>query len=94
MAHEYRKRINALYEALQDEETRPQAAELVRTLIDRIVLTPSEHGDTLEILVKGDIAGILDLAANTKTPATRGRDGRLVVPMVAGVGFEPTTFRL
>ena len=94
MAHEYRKRISALYEALQDEETRPQAAELVRTLIDRIVLTPNDGGDALEILVKGDIAGILDLAANTKTPATRGRDGRLVVPMVAGAGFEPATFRL
>ena len=84
MAHEYRKRINALYEALQDEETRPEAADIVRTLIDRIVLAPDDNGDKLEILVKGDIAGILDLAAHNKTPAKRGRDGRLVVPMVAG----------
>lgn len=44
------------------------------------------------ILIKGDIVGILSFAsAKKELPATavRGRQ----VPVVAGVGFEPATFR-
>jgi len=91
MAKVYSGKINALYAALQSDEGRPTAADLLRTLIDRIVLEPADG--KLDILIKGDIAGILSFAsAEKELPATaiRGRQ----VPMVAGVGFEPTTFRL
>jgi len=91
MAKVYSKKINALYEALQSDEGRPTAADLLRTLIDRIVLEPA--GGRLDILIKGDIAGILSFAsAEKELPATTVRGGQ--VPVVAGVGFEPTTFRL
>ena len=43
--------------------------------------------------VQGDLAGILTLAAGKKTPADPG-DGRVLLSLVAGAGFEPTTFRL
>ena len=91
MSKVYSRKINALYEALRSEEGRPAAADLLRTLIDRIILEPGD--DRFGILIKGDIAGILSFAsAEKELPATavRGRQ----VPVVAGVGFEPTTFRL
>jgi site-specific DNA recombinase len=47
----------------------------------------------LEIELLGDLAGILTLSTGGKKPVTEGRDG-LQVTLVAGVGFEPTTFRL
>jgi site-specific DNA recombinase len=47
----------------------------------------------LEIELAGDLASLLDLAADSKQPATARRDG-LQATLVAGVGFEPTTFRL
>ena len=51
-----------------------------------------EHG-RLEIELVGDLAGLLNLAADGKKPATLGRDG-LQATLVAGAGFEPATFRL
>jgi len=92
MAVQYRKSVQGLYEALQDpsEGKRVEAAEIIRSLVDRIVLTPVDG--RIEIDVQGDLAGILTLSAKTKNPA--GERGGSQVKMVAGVGFEPTTFRL
>ena len=81
MAKVYSRKINALYAALQSDEGRPTAADLLRTLIDRIVLEPADG--KLDILLKGDIAGILSFAsAEKELPATGVRGGQ--VPMVAG----------
>ena len=71
---------------------RPEAAEILRGLIETIELRPSEKG--YEILLRGDLAGILILASNSKKPAALSRGGLSQVALVAGVGFEPTTFRL
>lgn len=81
MSKVYSRKINALYEALRSEEGRPAAADLLRTLIDRIILEPGD--DRFGILIKGDIAGILSFAsAKKELPATAvcGRQ----VPVVAG----------
>jgi hypothetical protein len=43
--------------------------------------------------VTGDLAGILALTSGSKRPVSMG-DGPLQLTLVAGVGFEPTTFRL
>ncbi|WP_315926915.1 recombinase family protein [Mesorhizobium sp. SP-1A] len=92
MALQYRKRVQQLYETLQsdDEESRTAAAEVIRTLVQDIVLTPVDG--KVEIDVRGDLAGILTLSAQSKNPAA-GAAG-LQVKMVAGAGFEPATFRL
>ena len=92
MALQYRNRVQQLYEALQDEEeeTRIEAADILRSLVDRIVLTPVEG--KVEIDVQGDLAGILLISAQTKNPA--GGRGASQVKMVAGAGFEPAAFRL
>ena len=92
MANFYRMQVGELYEALHEEAEakRMKAADLLRSLVKEIVLTP-ENG-TLQIDVRGDLAGILAVSLKSKTPATRA--GASQVEMVAGTGFEPVTFRL
>ncbi|GGC12532.1 resolvase [Novosphingobium endophyticum] len=91
MAGFYREQVAALAEALTSEEFRGEAADLLRSLIESIVLSPSTDGG-LDIDLHGDLAGILSLAT-AKKGADQGPDLQQV-KMVAGVGFEPTTFRL
>ncbi|WP_220180998.1 hypothetical protein [Paracoccus versutus] len=86
MALQYRARVQQLYETLQgdDEAQRIEAAEIIRSLVDRIVLTPGE--DRIEIDVQGDLAGILTISAQTKKPAEGA--GGSQVKMVAGARFQ------
>lgn len=72
MAGQYRLRVQHLYETLQDasEERRGEAAEIIRSLVEDIVLTPVDG--RIEIDVRGDLAGILTLSAQTKNPAGGG----------------------
>jgi hypothetical protein len=51
-------------EGLQHEESRPEAAEALRGLVDAIVLTP-EAGE-LKIELKGNLAAMLGSAQNAK----------------------------
>jgi len=69
---------------------RPKAGEVLRSLAKEIVLTPQD--DELKIDLRGDLAGILAISLKTKTPATG--TGVSQVNLVAGIGFEPMTFRL
>ena len=97
MAEIYRQRISALYESLGDEDGKTEAAEIFRTLVDQVTLVPD--GDELSIVLRGDLAAILTFASANKKPAflaEAGVLGDLVSPgsVVAGIGFEPMTFRL
>jgi site-specific DNA recombinase len=93
MAGYYREKVAALSEALTAEENRAEAADLLRSLVDRIELTPNADGK-LEIDLFGDLAGILALATNAKGPLDESGPEIQQVKMVAGAGFEPATFRL
>ena len=91
MADLYRTKVEKLAAALQHEDTRPEASEMLRGLIDSIVLTPDEG--QLRIELRGNLAAMLTAAQQTKrSPDT----GDLLVPvqLVAGAGFEPATFGL
>ena len=68
MAEEYRKRVDRLFVALEDEQARLEASEDVRSLVGRIVVGPGEN-DKADLWLEGDLAGILTLAAGKKTPA-------------------------
>ena len=131
MAHHYQKEVKALIESLNHEDHRQEAADLIRSLIQKIVLTPKEDGSGLYIDLKGDLAGILTMAASRKSASEKRElvkqmqeiSKELLNPslleslnlqkniesgavlnkedcapsqyqLVAGVGFEPTTFRL
>jgi site-specific DNA recombinase len=81
MADLYRSKVEKLAETLQREDTRLEASEMLRGLIDSIVLTP-EKGQ-LRIELRGNLAAMLAAAQKTKrSPET----GDLLVPvqLVAG----------
>ena len=91
MADLYRQKVTALAEALEHPETRTEASEALRGLIDAVVLTPNQG--ELRIELKGNLAAMLGATVQTKrSPET----GDLFVPiqLVAGAGFEPATFGL
>ena len=88
----YRKKVAKLYQALQHEATRSQAVETIRSLVDRIEVSPSPEQSHCEVTIEGVLARILAFAHEKTTAASMGDGGTFL--MVAGVGFEPTTFRL
>jgi site-specific DNA recombinase len=93
-----------LRSALDDESIRLEASEALAALIEKVVLTPDDAApDGLSAELFGDLATILALATSpavitkgtvsTKNPRTLlASEG--ILSVVAGVGFEPTTFRL
>ena len=81
MADLYRSKVEGLAAALQRADTRLEASEMLRGLIEAIVLTP-EKGQ-LRIELRGNLAAMLAAAQQTKrSPET----GDLLVPvqLVAG----------
>ena len=88
LAEIYHEKISNLQAALSGDETRGQAAEVLRSLIDEIRLIP-ENG-RLEIELVGDLPAMLAFANGT--PRRADPTGRIT--MVAGEGFEPPTLGL
>jgi len=66
MAALYAQRIAALSENLRHEDSRAQAAEILRSLVDQVTLVP-EDGE-LAIVLRGDLGAILRFAAGRKDP--------------------------
>ena len=93
MADLYRKKVAELQTLLTDEHTKPEAVDAIRSMIDRIEIHASGRRGDPDVVLVGALASILAYATQTKTAASDGGDGSRVL-MVAGVGFEPTTFRL
>jgi chromosome segregation ATPase len=91
MAALYRQKVTTLAQALERLDTRTEATEALRGLIDAITLTP-EQGE-LRIELKGNLAAMLSAAVHAKRSPETG-DLSLQVQMVAGAGFEPATFGL
>jgi site-specific DNA recombinase len=90
----YRRKVEHLQEALSDAATQLEAGEIIRSLIDRIELTP--EGDTLAIKLYGDLAQIIafsETATGKQKGPVSGEAGP-ILSVVAGRGFEPLTFRL
>jgi site-specific DNA recombinase len=108
MASFYRDQVAQLHEALHDdaEPSRLRAAEAIRSLVDKIVLTPTDGEITIDVY--GALAGILHVATSGAAGSHRGglvaatpsRRAPGIAPLaaqvklVAGGGFEPPTFRL
>ncbi len=90
----YRKKVENLAAALNESSTAAEAGEIIRTLIDRIVLTPLEG--VLKAELFGDLATIVRFAETRKrTNSSAGPEGGpALLSVVAGIGFEPMTFRL
>jgi hypothetical protein len=62
-------------------------------LVERVSICPVDNG--LEIEIVGEIAKMVELGiGNPAKRATLNEEAARSVKVVAGVGFEPTTFRL
>ena len=93
IAEVYRKEVSGLQAMLASNGTH-EAWDLLRSLIDEIVLVP-EYGK-LRVEIRGALAGILSLCGISKEKGAGISPDALAlqVKMVAGIGFEPMTFRL
>jgi len=87
LADLYRRKITRLQRVLDEETTRPQVVELIRSLIDRIEVHPS-HERGCKVVVIGAIAQIFAFAQQ-KAATNNG-----TFLMVAEEGFEPPTHGL
>ena len=94
LADIYHRKVAALDEALNDPEDKAEAADLLRGLIEKVVIHPQAEGHQIELF--GELGAILSLCetedANGK--ARSRATGCRQSTMVAGAGFEPATFRL
>ncbi|WP_265519334.1 recombinase family protein [Nitratireductor luteus] len=96
----YAKKVKRLTEALNRPGERSEAAEALRALIEKIVLRPGTNRGEIDATLHGELGTILNWVerqavgktAKNNTPGS-GPTG-VSVSVVAGVGFEPTTFRL
>jgi hypothetical protein len=86
MARVYRERVANLREALAQEDCQIEAAEIMRTLIDKIELTPvcRDGKETLSITLHGHLAGILALSADKKGPLDESDPSIECTKVVAG----------
>ena len=75
----YHRKVEALREALDRDDTRSEAATILRGLIDEIRLTPDDG--QLGIYLVGNLAAILDLCAK-KNPGSR--EAGVQITLVAG----------
>ncbi|MCE8421702.1 recombinase family protein, partial [Rhodovulum sulfidophilum] len=88
----YARKVADLVAALNDEETRPEAVQILQGLIEKIVMIPdpkAPNGHQLELV--GEVGAILSLCEGSGTNANSHREGGRIgqVTMVAGAGFEP-----
>ena len=89
MALRYRQEVNALVRSLNDEAHRHEASELIRSLIQKIVLTPDPQSSGLLIDVHGDLAGILNIAVGeTESEELDMKQIRLVVGLPEPVAAD------
>ena len=84
----YRAAVADLATRLTDPAIREEASALLRRLIDKVVVHQEDAGQEIEL--HGSILSLVNLA----NPAEVTERSLSSVKVVAGVGFEPTTFRL
>jgi site-specific DNA recombinase len=88
LAKLYRERVENLHAALSDPQSRTEAAEILRSLVEKITVKHDKNGVEVELV--GDIVKLVSLPEGNNVPASFESS----VKVVAGRGFEPLTFRL
>ena len=95
LAEVYRRKVAILESLLEGTDHRP-AVELIRSMIEGVILTPNADRTALDATLVGDLATILNICAEasekSKLPGISASGSQLSV--VAGARFELTTFRL
>ncbi len=68
------------------------AADELHTLVETVVVSWDEEADLHTLEIRGKLLVLLSFANSKKAAALSG--AAFLPELVAGVGFEPTTFRL
>jgi site-specific DNA recombinase len=84
----YRGKVEELSETLADPDIRQAALETIRGLISSVTIHEGEDG------VRIDLEGAITALVGLAQPGAEVTLSSGSVKVVAGVGFEPTTFRL
>jgi site-specific DNA recombinase len=89
-ANAYRQKIKSLKATLAkaDDDSRDAAFQTIREIVEKIVIHPRGPYKPVEIEIHGQLAAILRISE----VAADALESKSVV--VAGIGFEPMTFRL
>ncbi len=77
---------------LTDEAVAGSAADELHTLLDTVVVSWDEEASLHTLEIRGKLLELLSFGNSKKAAALSGAACSL--KLVAGVGFEPTTFRL
>ncbi len=93
IGEQYEKQLADLRSTIEGSEDRHQAVELLRSMIEEIRLIPNAEKGALDLAIKGNLAVVLHFMQGD-TDQIRYHLTRSMSEVVAGVGFEPTTFRL
>jgi len=88
----YRSYIDGLAETLSSEEVVGRAGMEMRQLIEKLIVNYDEATEEHSIDVRGDITAMFRGANPSDTENYQQSESS--IKLVAGVGFEPTTFRL
>jgi site-specific DNA recombinase len=86
MSDVYREKVGSLCLALESEDSRTGAADAIRSLVEAIVLEPD--GERLNITLRGDLAGMLSAARDSKRSPDSG-DLLVQIKLVAGGDLNP-----
>ncbi|WP_443478421.1 recombinase family protein [Novosphingobium aerophilum] len=91
----YRNKVQHLSLALQHPAERDEAACAIRGLIERVTLFPGAKRGEMTATLHGEFGAIMEWVSQHQEPGgSRSGVAPMSITMVAGVGFEPTTFRL
>ena len=88
----YRSYVDQLAKTLSNEEVVGRAANELRDLIEKLTVHYDEANEEHTIEVCGNLTAMLGGA--NPSEADNYKQSESSIKLVAGVGFEPTTFRL
>ena len=81
----YRRKVAELELALNDDSIKAEAGEILRSLIDRVVLTPTaEAPDGIDAQLHGDLAAVLALGDDASDKQKLPAAGAVQLSVVAG----------
>jgi hypothetical protein len=84
LAQVYRAKVERLHEALADPGLRDEALNILRGLIERVVIHPAEDG--LQVEIVGEIVKMIELGLDAKQTALP-KEAACSVKVVAGARF-------
>jgi hypothetical protein len=85
IAEHYRRRIERLIEALASPDVTPDAGEAIRSLVERVTLSPGTKRGEMHATLHGDLGTILEWTERTgRKSKTDTAQSRVSVSVVAG----------